>query len=48
MQSTGMVNIIHIIQNNAHHINIDINTENGDKERVFPIMYGTSKLPSIC
>jgi hypothetical protein len=48
MHNTGIVNIIHIIQNNAHHISIDIKTEKGESERVFPIIYGTSKLPSIC
>ncbi len=45
---TGIVNTTHIIQNNTHQVVIDINTTNGDNERVFHIMYGTIKFHSIC
>lgn len=40
--------IIQIIQKRAQPINIDIKTKKGESDNVFPIIYGTSKLPSIC
>lgn len=48
IETIGIDNTIHIIQNKLAHITIAIKTENGDIDKFFHITYGTSRLFSVC